>query len=186
MTPPQNLTQFWRRRPNSAVIYSLQTKLGRDIVDKTLNAANISENIPRFDSFDKDLANFLAGFNEKRRTFEAVRTIENAAFKPDSTSKETSRHLVRLWANEEVKRLLEKNAEAEALDLAVKYQLVTSVSGAVVLETREQYDQFGLKPVEPNAVPTIPEPEEYLLFAVVLAILIWLFRRFRRQRLQSV
>lgn len=47
--------------------------------------------------------------------------------------------------------------------------------GAVVLETQQQYDQFGLQPVNKNSVPTIPEPEFYLLLAVVLGVLIWLF-----------
>ncbi len=106
-----------------------------------------------------------------------------------TNSKETSAHLVRLWAKDEVeRRLAGKSPEDEkaALDLAVKYQLVTPVSGAVVLETQAQYDQFGLRPVDANTVPTIPEPEEYLLFGVVLSLIIWLFWQFRRQKSQTV
>jgi hypothetical protein len=63
---------------------------------------------------------------------------------------------------------------------------VTPISGAVVLETQAQYDQFGLRPVEAGTVPTIPEPEEYLLFGVVLSLIIWMFWRSRRQKLRSV
>lgn len=47
-----------------------------------------------------------------------------------------------------------------ATDLALRYHLVTPVSGAVVLETSQQYDEAGLRPVEKGSVPTIPEPEE--------------------------
>jgi hypothetical protein len=39
------------------------------------------------------------------------------------------------------------------------YQLVTPVSGAVVLETMEQFERFGLEPVDPETTPDIiPEP----------------------------
>ena len=36
----------------------------------------------------------------------------------------------------------------DALALAMKYQLVTPISGAVVLETQAQYDAAGLQPVD--------------------------------------
>jgi hypothetical protein len=44
------------------------------------------------------------------------------------------------------------------LDLAVKNLLVTTVSGAVVLETHEQYDCFGLKPADAKNAPLVPKP----------------------------
>ena len=65
----------------------------------------------------------------------------------------------------------------EAVELAALYQLVTPVSGAVVLETEEQYQRAGLKPVDAGTVPTIPEPEMIMLMAVVGAIFLWLFYR---------
>ncbi|MGH9800782.1 MAG: PEP-CTERM sorting domain-containing protein, partial [Blastocatellia bacterium] len=67
----------------------------------------------------------------------------------------------------------------EAVKLAAAYQLVTPVSGAVVLETAEQYQRAGLEPVPPNSVPTIPEPEEWLLMFVALAVLLWMTCRRR-------
>jgi hypothetical protein len=70
----------------------------------------------------------------------------------------------------------EKHLE-EATKLATRYRLVTPVSGAVVLETQEQYERAGLEPVEPGTVPTIPEPEMVLLVAVVGAVLLWLLYR---------
>ena len=70
----------------------------------------------------------------------------------------------------------------EAVLLAARYQLVTPVSGAVVLETREQYEEAGLRPVEPGSVPTIPEPEIVLLLLVAGALLTFAFFRHRPAR----
>jgi len=140
--------------------------------------------VPRYGALGDDLKRLLNDVSGRKRSFEFVRTLETPKdFKPLPNAKETSAHLVRLWANDEVKRLLASKSpenEKAALDLAVKNQLVTPVSGAVVLETQAQYERFGLRPVDANSVPTIPEPEEYLLFGVVLALMIWMFWRFRR------
>jgi hypothetical protein len=106
---------------------------------------------------------------------------ELAAGEQASTSTRASGHVARLWAFAEVKRLLrDKRAVAQAVDLAAKYQLVTPVTGAVVLESQEQFQSAGLKPVEPGTVPTIPEPEEWALIIVVaglLAFAAWKLRR---------
>ena len=83
-------------------------------------------------------------------------------------------------------RLLNAGENEKAVEVAVKNQLVTRVSGAVVLENQQQYDQFGLKPVDANSVPTIPEPEEYFLFAIVLFAMGYVIWRFRRARLRTV
>jgi hypothetical protein len=98
---------------------------------------------------------------------------------------ETSDHLARLWANDEVARiraLKDESLTDEATALAVRYQLVTPVSGAVVLETAEQYRASGLQPVEAGTVPTIPEPEMVALLIVAGAFLIWLtYMKYRKQ-----
>ena len=61
--------------------------------------------------------------------------------------------------------------------LAVRYQLVTPVSGAVVLENAQQYQATGLQPVDAGSVPTIPEPEMVVLLIVVGLLLMWLIWR---------
>jgi hypothetical protein len=64
------------------------------------------------------------------------------------------------------------------MKLASSYQLVTPLTGAVVLETQEQYQRAGLEPVKSGTVPTIPEPEEWLLMLSALLVISWiLFRR---------
>ena len=73
--------------------------------------------------------------------------------------KAADRHVARLWGREEIERLRAIPTQwLDAEKLAVQLQLVTPVSGAVVLETQEQYDRHGLKPVDPATVPVVPEP----------------------------
>src|SRR5262249_31550802 len=107
--------------------------------------------------------------------------IAGAKQAPPGNSKETSKHLARLWASGEVINLLRRGDDKsfdDATKLAANYQLVTPLTGAVVLETQEQYQRAGLEPVKSGTVPTIPEPEEWLLMLSALAVLSWiLFRR---------
>lgn len=130
--------------------------------------------MPRFADAGTDLEKLINRLNQSQKSFGYNRV--NVAKADLSEAKETSAHLLRLWANDEVSRILEKNAEdPKAAELAVKNRIVTPVTGAVVLETAAQYEQFGLRPVEKGTVPTIPEPEFYLLLAVILGVFIWLF-----------
>lgn len=112
----------------------------------------------------------ISGFREQRASADIRR----------ARSAKTSGHLARLWAADQVERLLAKGDEPgrqAASELAVRYQLVTPVSGAVVLETAQQYDEAGLTPVDQGSVPTVPEPEEWMLIAAVLVLLLWMLRR---------
>jgi hypothetical protein len=92
--------------------------------------------------------------------------------------------IVRLWARDQVTAMLDHDpalgaarpSRAEAVALAVKHQIVTPVSGAVVLETQQQYDANGLSPV--TAVPLPPA-----LWAALLTLpLVWLACRRHRTR----
>ena len=62
--------------------------------------------------------------------------------------------------------------------LAARYQLVTPLSGAVVLETAAQYQRFGLEQIDANsapAIPSVPEPSTSVL--VGIGVLLALRRR---------
>jgi hypothetical protein len=110
------------------------------------------------------------------KTLEFVRTSKKVDRVPHpSEAVETSAHLARLWANDEVTRILTARDESlneAATTLAVRYQLVTPVSGAVVLETAEQYRDAGLQPVDAGTVPTIPEPEIVVLLGLMAAMFV--------------
>jgi hypothetical protein len=95
-----------------------------------------------------------------------------------------SDHVARLWARDRVIELMRTNPatnRAAAVALAAGYQLVTPVSGAVVLESRQQFEANRLTPVSPLTVPTVPEPHEWALALIACAALAWLVARNRHR-----
>jgi len=50
--------------------------------------------------------------------------------------------------------------------------VVTPISGAVVLETQTQYQTAGLKPVDAQSVPAVPEPSTWVLLVLGLALVV--------------
>lgn len=115
--------------------------------------------------------------------FSMKREISSADAEHGRSGPKTSEHLARLWAMDEVNRLLDSGSAetVNAVKLAQRYQLVTPVTGAVVLERQEQYDEAGLEPVAPGTVPAVPEPEEWALMLIALCLLVWQFYRHRRR-----
>jgi hypothetical protein len=95
-----------------------------------------------------------------------------------------SDHVARLWARDRVIELMRTNPAANraaAVALAAGYQLVTPVSGAVVLESRQQFDANRLTPASQLTVPTVPEPHEWALALIACAALAWLVVGNRRR-----
>lgn len=91
-------------------------------------------------------------------------------------------HIARLWAAGEATRALGgKPADRTgAILLARRLNVVTPVSGAVVLATDAEYKENGLAVPGADEVPTIPEPHEWALLTIVAAVLLlWLWRRRR-------
>ncbi|AJP71291.1 hypothetical protein TS85_05010 [Sphingomonas hengshuiensis] len=91
-------------------------------------------------------------------------------------------HIARLWAaGGAVGALRGKPADrTAAITLARRLNVVTPVSGAVVLATDREYKENGLVAPGADEVPTIPEPHEWALLAIVAGMLLWLWRRRRR------
>jgi hypothetical protein len=138
-----------------------------------------AQTLPKTASAQADLARFFGGLSEQAQAFAVHRST--VATEGLSTG---SDHIARLWANDHVLDLMRSNPEANhaaAVALAAKYQLVTPVSGAVVLESKQQYDESRLTPVEKGTVPTTPEPHEWALALIACAALLWLVWRHRRQ-----
>lgn len=133
--------------------------------------------LPRTGAITADLADYLA-----RRTGRLpTPSVHRALSEGDEAVATGSAHIARLWASERVRELMRADAagnRAEAVALAARYRLVTPVSGAVVLESQQQYDENGLKPVSQATVPTVPEPHEWaLLIAACAALGWWAWRR---------
>jgi len=145
--------------------FELQVAPGRNVIAESLDDAAVMETL-RMD----DVVRLFAGWSSGGIQMTVQR--ERIDYMPEEMPAEarTSEHLARLWANDEVIRLLRSGGahRNEAVEIAQDYHLVTPVSGAVVLETREQYVAAGLEPVPEGSVPTIPEPEEWALIIVAL------------------
>lgn len=180
----EGLKQRWERRPEGPRLLSLQVKNGPHLLLKELDGIRSVSLIPLMDDGEEAMKRLFSRWfgEEKQVYFQRERTPAKSM--PLPPEGKTSSHLVRLWAFEEILKLYYEGTVSEAVDLARRYHLVTPVSGAVVLETEEQYREAGLEPVESGSVPSIPEPEFYLLVGVLMFTLlgaaIW------RRRCESV
>jgi len=83
------------------------------------------------------------------------------------------RHIERLWARDEARHLAGSRHRDDAIRLAARQQLVTPVTGAVVLETKQQYAANGLEPASLESVPMIPEPQSITLWILGGVCLAW-------------
>ena len=182
--PAEELKQRWNNRPYGPTLYSVQATRGADEIEKALDGIDEVKLLPRTGALDEDLKFLFARLTGRMKTYEFVRSSKKPDENQNSAVWETSDHLARLWANDEVARILaprDASLEDEAIILAARYQLVTPVSGAVVLETEQQYRANDLKPVDAGTVPTIPEPEMIVLFIVAAVFMVWLtYMKYRK------
>lgn len=177
----EGLRQRFERRPNHPVLWEIQTSPGPDRVAEKLDGLEAVQAAPRAGKLEDDLDRLLAGLTGRRQQIELIRQRTDAGTPTTAgDGKETSMHLARLWAAEEVQRLRAAGKSTDAMQLAARYQLVTPVSGAVVLETQAQYQRAGLSPVDPATVPTVPEPATWALLAVFVLV-VALARKLRRR-----
>jgi hypothetical protein len=179
------LKQRWESRPYGPTLYSVAASSGPDEIERELDRINEVKSVARTADLSTDLKNLFARLTGSEKTLEFVRSSMTIDHQSElGKTIKTSDHLARLWANDEVARILaprDASLEDEAITLAARYQLVTPVSGAVVLETEQQYRANDLKPVDAGTVPTIPEPGMVALLIVAGAFLIWLaFMKYRK------
>ena len=122
-------------------------------------------------------------------------TIQFEKLTVDKTLPPGSSHAYRIWLAEQTRKLARVtynqqaslgpakfNAEiARIADNAAKAYLVTQLSGAVVLETDQQYKDNKLEAGDPNRVPTVPEFKRYALILGIGSLLYIGVRRSRRR-----
>ena len=179
-----DLRKRWER-PYGPTLYSVQVSDGADEIEKQLDGIDEVKPVARTGLLQNDLENLFAQLTERVKTLQFERSSRKLDKHKAMSGPQTSDHLARLWANDEVARILaprDESLTAEARSLAIQYQLVTPVTGAVVLENAEQYRASGLQPVNAGTVPTIPEPAMVVLLIVAGAFLIWLtYMKHRKQ-----
>ncbi len=170
----EELRQKMERRPDRPIIIDYETRAGPDRIVEKLDGLRPLRQLARQESAELDLRRLFKSWQAPAEVWVAIRTHGTLQDVPAAEAHESSLHLVRLWAAERVQELVAENKPtnaAEAIRTALDYHLVTPVSGAVVLESAQQYAEANLQPVAPGTVPTIPEPELWWLIAVVAAAL---------------
>jgi len=165
----EELRQRLERRGGHPLLCEIQTQAGPNRVAEKLDGLDSVMATPRLGNLSDDLARLFNSWRGK--SLQLVRERSGGDL-PATTlgGKQTSLHLARLWARDEVLRLSAARKFNQAMQLAERYQLVTALSGAVVLETKAQYERAGLKPAEPASVPAVPEPQTWILILIGLAV----------------
>lgn len=156
-------------------IHSHQFGPGANRIAEKLDDLRLVHPIPAVENPVQDIPAALRGAGARWKRDK----LAGADIPPDLP--EGSSHIARLWAAGEIARLTSpylKTGRDEAIAAAHAWQLVTPVSGAVVLETAAQYKANDLEPADSAATPGIvPEPGTLLLLLVGGPFLLALRRR---------
>jgi hypothetical protein len=165
------LRQRIERTLKSTRLFDFQVRNGPNRILEKLDGLGAVEQVLPLASTSSGLRELLDQWRGREPEFKLVR--ERATAPPAGVSgRRVGRHIERLWAREEAMRLASEQKRDEAIRLAAGHQLVTPLTGAVVLETKEQYDTHNLKPADPMTVPAIPEPGVLSVVAVGIAVLL--------------
>ena len=175
------LTQVIERTPQRPLIYEMQTEFGPDRIVEQLENIRSFQPVLRGGTIAQDVERTVALAQGTAQNWKLRRSVVDteAAAQADAAVDGTL-HLARLWASDTIGRLKSDRKVDEAIKRAALFQLVTPVSGAVVLETKEQFAQNGLQPVDVDSVPSIPEPTVGALLIVSLTT--WHLARKRMRR----
>ena len=166
-----DLRQRFERHANPPVLIEIQAFAGPNRVAEELDGVRSVRSVMRLGSLKSDLERLFHSWDGKSTEWRLAREQVAADAAGATEGQECSLHLARLWAAGEVARLTRARKVDDAMKAAANYQLVTPVSGAVVLENHAQYAQAGLAPVSADSVPVIPEPSASLLVLIGLAVL---------------
>lgn len=167
--------QRMQRQNHRPVIQSLQIVGGPNHIVRSLADRNSFRAMVRTGDIAAQLTNLFTEWRGAGERMIASRTIAPwASIKAEAgdagdTVVHASQHLRRLWAFDEIRRLLvlgDQRSREQAVELGKANQLVTPITGAVVLETQVQYQRNGLQQGAPSNSPSVPEPSTAILFAL--------------------
>lgn len=172
ISSPESLRQRWERHGSGVTLVAVPVRPGPNHLLQDLDGLPGVRAHPRRGSLGDDLRGLMTRGGTLGSEWE--RTLDTVETPPEGLHTfETTGHLARLWARGEVERLRRGRKHAEAVRLAARYQLVTPVTGAVVLETAQQFADHQLSPADPLTVPSIPEPGVGTLLLAGLILLFW-------------
>lgn len=140
--------------PRANSIVSLACRSGPNFVLEELGC----QEAVRTGSIGVDMQRQLAVLSGQRPDWQRLQLTQLASQPPGQESNFDDLSL--LWAN----------AQPANLKLAVRYGLVTPLTGAVVLENEAQERQLGLRPKDD--IPVVPEPATLALLGVLGSLLL--------------
>jgi hypothetical protein len=181
----ESLQQRFERRRSSPRLVDVQTRPGPNRLAEKFDGVAAWTCAARSGTLAEDLAELWSRWSNGGPILTMLRLRLEGDQMHDvlPLSEAAGKQVERLWANEEVRRLMADRKVSQAVDLSAAHQIVTPVSGAVVLETKEQYARAGLQPAEAATVPAVPEPATWLLVIVGGGLL--LVVRWRRRLVPS-
>lgn len=165
----ESLAQLFERGTSEVSLYSIACKPGGNRLLEKLFKNRAVQMGPRLSKNGHDLGpwltNLIDGGTERKAQWS-----RSASLPTGEAGLKVWDQLARWWAVEKVRHgSRQQSAESEAIQFAAKYQLVTAYSGAVVLETAQQYLDHGLEQVDTSTTPNIPgtpEPGTWLLVLI--------------------
>jgi Vault protein inter-alpha-trypsin domain len=167
----ERLLQLLERGSNRPKFFALPVVDGANRLFEALGRSGMMSSAPSDAGSEAGLAAWMDRLHKGEEKFSWQWSRQADA--TNLTENRVSDQLARLWAMEEV-------AKSKDGKLAVKYQLVSYVSGAVVLETMEQYARHGLNPVDATSTPTMPNvPEPSTALLILLGSMMACLRRRR-------
>lgn len=183
LSSADSLLQRLERGGKKIPLYDLQVSTGPNrIIEKLDGFSSIKPVLIGGKNFTADIENLFEILEGKATEYEFAREKLSADSAP-THGVQASRHIERLWARDEARKLTRSRHRDDAIRLAAKQQLVTPVTGAVVLETKQQFAANGLEPVSMESVPMIPEPSMTCLLTLGVALL--LYHRMKKERATS-
>jgi hypothetical protein len=177
LSPADSLRQRMERGGKSVPVFDLQLRSGPNRIAEQLDGLRSFKAVPRLNGALGD--GLKKQFSVLEGKVHPLEFIRDCVTNSTADGPQVSRHIERLWARDEAARLASERRADDASKLAAGHQLVTPFSGAVVLETKQQYEQNNLTPADPQSVPIIPEPSTWVLFIVGGTLIVWRLYRTR-------
>ncbi len=173
-----SLRQRLQRTKAGPKIFSLQVAPGANHIVRSLATRDSFQSIAHVSDLTEQLSKLAIDWRQTSHRLMPVRSLAPLATAVPEEAKaasiHASQHLRRLWAYDEIQRLLKLGDQASreaAVVMGKANHLVTAITGAVVLETQAQYAAHGLKQGSPSGSPSIPEPSTAVLFAMMGGLL---------------
>lgn len=185
----EGLTQRLAHRPEGPILVPIAAAVGPNVVREALGSPQAVCHAPRLGNLEDDLARALSCFDPSLESIRrpalsdlcvlssrfgsTVRLLGRQTGAPPSGAQPCGNSLSRLWALTFSRRLARHGDEEKARQVALRFRLVTPLTGAVVLERKEDYAKNDLDPTKPSAVPVkgVPEPDVLLLTLVSMLVI---------------